>query len=39
VLLEKDPYFKAWLYKIIPSDYLTEIKFLTNCQIENYMNK
>lgn len=30
-LLEKDPYFHGWLYKIIPSDIQYEMKYLTPC--------
>ena len=33
-LLEKDPYFRGWIYRIIPSDYNYEIKNLTSCQVE-----
>jgi two-component system response regulator FlrC len=32
-LLEKDPYFRGWIYRIIPSDYQYEIKQLTSCQM------
>lgn len=30
-LLEKDPYFNGWVYKMIPSDYENEIEKLTPC--------
>lgn len=30
-LLEKDPYFEGWLYKIIPSDVEYEMKYLISC--------
>jgi CheY-like chemotaxis protein len=30
-LLEKDPYFEGWLYKIIPSDIEYDIKYLVPC--------
>ena len=30
-LIEKDPYFKGWFYRIIPSDSEYELKNLTNC--------
>jgi glycine cleavage system H protein len=30
-LLEKDPYFKGWLYTIIPSDLQYELDHLTPC--------
>jgi CheY-like chemotaxis protein/glycine cleavage system H lipoate-binding protein len=30
-LIEKDPYFAGWVYKIIPSDLDTELKKLTPC--------
>lgn len=30
-LLEKDPYFNGWLYRIIPSEYDYEIKLLASC--------
>jgi CheY-like chemotaxis protein len=33
-LIEKDPYFKGWLYRIIPSDYDYEIKNLVSCSME-----
>lgn len=39
VMLEKDPYFTGWLYKIIPNDYNAELKYLTNCEIENIIHK
>jgi CheY-like chemotaxis protein len=32
-LLEKDPYFRGWIYRLIPSDYEYEIKNLTSCQM------
>jgi CheY-like chemotaxis protein/glycine cleavage system H lipoate-binding protein len=30
-LVEKDPYFQGWFYRIIPSDSEYELKNLTNC--------
>ena len=30
-LLEKDPYFKGWIYRIIPSDIEYEMKYLISC--------
>ncbi len=30
-IIEKDPFFKGWLYRIIPSDWEYEIKNLTPC--------
>ncbi|MFO7445849.1 MAG: response regulator [Ignavibacteriaceae bacterium] len=30
-IIEKDPYFKGWFYRIIPSDSEYELKSLTNC--------
>ena len=30
-LLEKDPYFQGWFYRLIPSDSEYELKNLTNC--------
>ncbi len=30
-LVEKDPYFDGWIYKIIPTDLDTELKKLTPC--------
>lgn len=30
-LIEKDPYFKGWFYRLIPSDSEYELKKLTNC--------
>lgn len=33
-LLEKDPYFKGWLYKILPSDYDYEIENLVSCKLD-----
>ncbi len=33
-LLEKDPYFDGWLYRIIPSDFDYEIKNLVSCRVE-----
>ena len=30
-LLEKDPYFKGWIYKIIPADLEHDLKFLVSC--------
>ncbi|PIW70420.1 MAG: hypothetical protein COW08_01895 [Ignavibacteriales bacterium CG12_big_fil_rev_8_21_14_0_65_30_8] len=30
-LLEKDPYFEGWLYRIIPSDIEYDIKYLVPC--------
>lgn len=36
IILEKDPYFKGWIYKIIPHNFNLEKSFLTNCEIERY---
>lgn len=33
-LLEKDPYFEGWLYKIIPADIEYDIKYLTPCSTD-----
>jgi CheY-like chemotaxis protein len=33
-LLEKDPYFKGWLYKILPSDYEYELGNLVSCKLD-----
>ena len=33
-LLEKDPYFEGWLYKIIPADFEYDMKYLTPCSTE-----
>ncbi len=33
-LLEKDPYFEGWIYRIIPSEYEYEKKFLIPCCFE-----
>lgn len=30
-ILEKDPYFKGWLYRIIPSDFEYDKKYLVSC--------
>ena len=30
-LMEKDPYFKGWIYKIIPTDLEHDLKFLVSC--------
>ncbi|MEE9450436.1 MAG: response regulator [Ignavibacteriaceae bacterium] len=30
-LLEKDPFFEGWLYRIIPSDYEYDMKYLNSC--------
>ena len=30
-IIEKDPYFSGWLYRVIPSDWEYEIKHLTPC--------
>ena len=30
-ILEKDPYFKGWVYRIIPTDYEYESKNLIPC--------
>ena len=35
-LVEKDPYFNGWFYRIIPSDSEYEIKNLTNCSSDRY---
>jgi len=39
LILEKDPYFTGWLYKIIPAEYNAELTYLTNCEIENLQLK
>lgn len=31
-LIEKDPYFKGWLYRVIPTDFDYEIKNLVSCR-------
>ena len=33
-LLEKDPYFEGWLYKIIPADIEYDKKYLTPCSTD-----
>jgi glycine cleavage system H lipoate-binding protein len=33
-LIEKDPYFKGWIYRIIPSSLEYEIKHLTPCSVD-----
>jgi len=30
-LLEKDPYFEGWLYRVLPSDSEYELEKLINC--------
>lgn len=35
-LIEKDPYFEGWLYKIIPADVEYDIKFLAACSSDRY---
>ena len=30
-LMEKDPYFEGWIYKIIPADLEHDMKFLVSC--------
>jgi len=30
-ILEKDPYFEGWIYRIIPTEYEYEMKFLIPC--------
>lgn len=30
-ILEKDPYFEGWLYKLVPSELEYEMKLLTSC--------
>lgn len=35
-LLEKDPYFKGWLYTIIPSDLEYELNHLTPCSSDRF---
>lgn len=30
-LIEKDPYFKGWIYRVIPTDLNYELKNLTSC--------
>lgn len=34
-ILEKDPYFKGWLYRIIPTDLEYDIKNLVQCGSDN----
>jgi glycine cleavage system H protein len=34
-ILEKDPYFRGWLYKIIPSAYEYEIESLISCSVDS----
>ena len=33
-LLEKDPYFKGWIYKVIPSNLEYELNNLTPCSTD-----
>lgn len=33
-LIEKDPYFQGWIYRIIPSSLEYEIKHLTPCSVD-----
>ena len=33
-LLEKDPYFEGWLYRIIPADIEYDIKYLIPCSTD-----
>ncbi|MEN8191327.1 MAG: response regulator [Bacteroidota bacterium] len=33
-LLEKDPYFEGWLYRIIPADIEYDMKYLTPCSTD-----
>jgi YesN/AraC family two-component response regulator len=33
-LLEKDPFFEGWIYKIVASDLENELKFLTSCSTD-----
>ncbi len=33
-LIEKDPYFRGWIYKIIPSDLDNELKNLSSCSMD-----
>lgn len=35
-ILEKDPYFKGWVYRIIPTDYEYESKNLIPCSSDRY---
>jgi CheY-like chemotaxis protein/glycine cleavage system H lipoate-binding protein len=35
-LVEKDPYFEGWFYRIIPSDSGYELKNLINCSSDRY---
>jgi glycine cleavage system H lipoate-binding protein len=35
-LLEKDPYFKGWLYTIVPSDLEYELNHLTPCSSDRF---
>jgi glycine cleavage system H lipoate-binding protein len=30
-ILEKDPYFKGWIYRLIPTDIEYQLKHLTPC--------
>jgi glycine cleavage system H lipoate-binding protein len=33
-LLEKDPYFKGWLYKVLPADFEYEVENLVSCKLD-----
>ncbi len=33
-ILEKDPYFRGWIYKIIPTEYAYEIESLVSCRMD-----
>ena len=35
-IVEKNPYFEGWLYRLIPSNYEQEIKYLTSCSTEMF---
>ncbi len=35
-ILEKDPYFKGWIYMVIPSDMELESKYLLSCNSDHY---
>jgi len=33
-IIEKDPYFEGWLYRMLPSNFGFESKYLTSCSID-----
>lgn len=33
-LIEKDPFFEGWIYKVVTSDLENELKFLTSCSTD-----